>query len=158
MNLKFFERLRKHKHSSAYRAVGLVLAIRAKPDDPVCWPSITSLCKDASVCRLTVVRAINLFEAEGLLTVERRDGKFNRYHLNPATTETGQTPRTSKPQRRHPPLHRDGSSDSDPATTETGTSKPQRRDPATTETRKNTLKAPKQEKADADVSGSEVPY
>jgi DNA-binding transcriptional MocR family regulator len=158
MNLEFFKRLRKHKHSSAYRAVGLVLAIRAKPDDPVCWPSITSLCKDASVCRLTVVRAINHFEAEGLLTIEKRDGKVHRYHLNPATTETGQAPRTSKPQRRHPPLHRDGSSDSDPATTETGTSKPQRRHPATTETRIDTLRLPKQKEPDADVPDSEVPY
>ena len=159
MNWQFFETLCKHKHSSAMRAVGLVLAIRAKENDPVCWPSITSLCRDASVCRLTVVRAINRFESEGLLTIQKNKGMVHRYHLNPATTETGRTSSTSKPQRRDPPLTRDGFPKSDPATTETGTRTPQRRDPATTETRKNTTtaKPPEQEKT-VSTPASEVPY
>lgn len=154
MNWKFFDRLCEHKHSSAYRAVGLVLAIRAKDDDPVCWPSITSLCRDASVCRLTVVRAINLFESEGLLKVERKNGKVNRYRL----TSKPQRRVTRNPQRRNQCVTETGH----PSTTETGhapsASKPQRRDPSTTETRKNTVNAPKQEKADAGVTDSEVPY
>ena len=146
MNWQFFEQLCEHKHSSAYRAVGLVLAIRAKDDDPVCWPSITSLCKDASVCRQTAIRAINQFEGEGLLKVERKGGRVNRYRLTSLpsrrdqfTTETGQDSGTSLPSRRDTSLRG-------------------RRDQSTQQTRKNTLKAPKQEKTDADVTGSEVPY
>jgi len=124
MNWQWFEVLRQHKHPHAHRVVGLALAIRAKHDDPVCYPSITTLCKDASVCRLTVVRAIERFEADGLIEVERAKGKVNHYRL------------TSTPQRRVPVHTRDGY----PSTTETGqktaTRLPSKRDPSTTETRK----------------------
>ena len=154
MNWQFFEHLRKHKHSSAFRSVGLALAIRAKDDDPVCWPSITSLCKDASVCRLTVVRAIKHFESEGLLKIERKEGKVNRYRL----TSKPQRRVTRSPQRRHQYVTETGH----PSTTETGqspaTSTPQRRHPSTTETRKNTLKPPEQEKQVQGDDDSEVPY
>jgi len=155
MNRGFFNALTEHRHSSAYRAVGLALAIRAKEDDPVCWPSVTTLCRDASVCRLTVARAIKLFESEGLLRVERRPGKVNRYKL------------TSKPQRRvtRPSQRRDQfiPETGHPATTETGQSSgsltPQRRDPATTETRKVTNTACLgQKKEVASVPDSEVPW
>lgn len=88
MNWLWFETLCKQKHSAATRAVGLVLAIRAKKNEPVCWPSITSLCRDASVCRRTVVRAINRFESDGLLSIEKRDGMVHRYHLTHALAET----------------------------------------------------------------------
>ena len=146
MNWQFFELLRDHKHTSAFRAVGMALAIRAKDDEPVCWPSITTLCKDASVCRLTVIRAVNHFESEGLLKIEKWDGRVNRYHL----TSKLQRRVTSKPQRR------------DQSITETGqiprTSKPQRRDQLTTETRKVSINcAPKQEHK-VRLNESEVPY
>ena len=137
MNWNWFEALRQHKHPHAYRAVGLALAIRAKHNDPVCYPSITTLCKDAAVCRLTVVRAIDRLHNDGLIEVERSPGKVNRYRL------------TSTPQRRVPVHDRDGY----PSTTETGkesaTRLPGKRDQYTTETRKgkNGNSLPKQEEA-----------
>ena len=154
MNWGFFEQLAQHKHSSAIRAVGLALAIRAKDDDPVCWPSITTLCKDASVCRLTVIRAINLFESEGLLKVDRKDGRVNRYRL----TSKPQRRVTSKRQRRDQCVTETGYQ----ATTETGqvprTSKPQRRDQATTETRKVTVNCSPKQEDKVRLDDSEVPY
>ena len=154
MNWQFFERLRDRKHSSAFRAVGLALAIRAKDDEPVCWPSITTLCKDAAVCRLTVIRAVNRFESEGLLTVDRKDGKVNRYRL----TSKPQRRVTSKPQRRDQCVTETGYQ----STTKTGqaprTSKPQRRDQLTTETRKVTINCRPEQEDKVRLNDSEVPY
>ena len=154
MNWGFFENLVEHKHSSAFRSVGLALAIRAKENDAVCWPSITTLCKDASVCRLTVVRAINHFESEGLLKVKRREGRTNLYRL----TSKPQRRVTSKSQGRTPPFTETGH----PATTETGqkslTSKPQRRDPSTTETRKVTVNCAPEQEERVRLNDAEVPY
>lgn len=111
MNWGFFEALRRHKHSSGHRAVGLALAIRAKAEDPVCNPSITTLCKDASVCRLTVVRAVERFEQQGLIKVERRFGAANKYRLTSSSTRLVQDPHQSTGETGSNP---------DPSTGETG--------------------------------------
>ena len=155
MNTPWFQQLREYTHSGAYRSVGLALAIRATEDRPTCWPSITTLCKDASVCRLTVVRATSLFQSQGLLRIEKRTGRANVYCL----ILKKQPWDGSTPQRRDQCVTETG----DPATPETGqaprTSTPQRQDPATPETRKeSSLKAPKQEEAGGEPDHSEVPY
>lgn len=146
MNWQWFERLREHHHPHGYRGVGLALAIRAKADKPTCYPSITTLSKDAAVCRQTVVRAVELFEAQGLLKVKRKAGKANRYTLL-----------TSLPGRRVPVHHRDGLpvygvDGSDTPNPSTGQTAPV----YGVDTKRNTT-APKQEEAGR-LDNSEVPY
>ena len=155
MNWHWFEQLRKHKHSGAYRAVGLALAIRAKNDKPVCFPKISTLCQDASVCRQTVTRATDLFEALGLLEIKRGDGTVNIYRL----IFNGQKRPMRKPRRRKQAVTETG----EQAVTETGvepnTKLLQRQHPSTPETVKgSSLKAPKQEEAGGEPDHSEVPY
>ena len=155
MNTAWFQQLREYKHSGAYRSVGLALAIRAKEDRPTCWPSITTLCRDASVCRLTVVRATSLFQIQGLLQIEKRKGRANVYCL----IVKKRLGICSRPQRQDQCITETGH----PATPETGsqpnTRLPQRQDPATPETRKeSSLKAPKQEGVVGAPNQSEVPY
>jgi len=155
MNWHWFEQLRKHKHSGAYRAVGLALAIRAKKDDPVCFPSIETLCKDASVCRQTVTRATDLFEASGLLEVKRGDGNGNHYRL----IFNGRKRPMRKPRRRKQAVTETG----EQAATETGwkpkSQLPSRQHPSTPQTLKgSSLRAPKQGEAGGHPDDSEVPY
>ena len=147
MNWPWFERLREFKHPHGYRGVGLALAIRAKNDKPTCYPSITTLSKDASVCRQTVVRAVELFESQGLLKVQRKGGKVNRYTLL-----------TSLPGRRAPVHHRDGlpvygvdgSDIPNPSTPQTG--------PVYgVDTKRNSNCAPEQEERGR-LNDAEVPY
>lgn len=146
MNWQFFELLRQHRHSGAYRSVGLALAIRAKKDEPICWPSITTLCRDASVCRLTVTRAVKHFESQGLLTIEKRVGQVNRYHL------------CSRPPAAYQSVTETGYR----ATSETGwpprASRPLRRDPTTTETRNKTNNCTPEQGGHAGLDKTDIPY
>jgi len=73
-----------------------VLAIRAKRDDPTCNPSIRTICRDAAVGHDTACNAIRKFEANELLSVERRRGRANIYHLTIPASGTPSVPDTRK--------------------------------------------------------------
>ena len=93
MNWPWFNALcRSRKTRPGIRSVGLVLAIRAKRDDPTCNPSVRSLSRDAAVGHTTVVDAIRYFENAGLLTVERQRGKSNLYRLTVPDSGTPSVP------------------------------------------------------------------
>lgn len=95
MNWPWFEALSNGPRTSpGIRAVGLVLAIRAKRNELKCWPSIRSICKDASVGKTTACDAIRQIEKAGLLTVERRRGRANIYHLTVPASGTPTVPET----------------------------------------------------------------
>ena len=46
-----------------------------------CYPSITTLAKMAGTSRRKVVKAIKDLESAGLITIERKLGQVNFYHL-----------------------------------------------------------------------------
>ena len=97
MNWRWFETLANSSRTSAgVRGVGLVLAIRAKRDDPTCHPSIRTICRDACVGTETACRAVQHLEQMGLLTIERRRGRSNIYHLTVSTIETPTVSHTKK--------------------------------------------------------------
>lgn len=83
MNWQFFERLAEAPRSTpTVHAVGLLLAIRAKRDDPTCNPSIRSICKYAGVGMTGAVQAVRRLEDLGLIRREKRRGRSTIYHLN----------------------------------------------------------------------------
>lgn len=96
MNWQWFEALEKSPRTSpGIRAVGLVLAIRAKRSDPTCNPSIRSISKSASVGHTTACKAIKYFEELGMLRVEPGRGiKANIYHLTVPASGTLSVPET----------------------------------------------------------------
>lgn len=101
MNWQWFEALGNSERTSpGFRAVGLVLAVRAKRDDAKCNPSIRNICKYASVGHTTACRAIRHFEKLGMLRVERGRGKANTYHLSVPVSGTPSVPDTGTPSER----------------------------------------------------------
>ena len=95
MNWQWLEALGSSSRTApGIRAVGLILAIRARRDDPTCNPSIRNICRYASVGHTTACAAIRYFEDRGLLTVERRRGRSNIYHLTVPVSGTPSVPRT----------------------------------------------------------------
>lgn len=97
MNWQWFEALgRSPKTRPGVRAVGLILAIRAKHDNPVCNPSIRTICKDAAVGHTTACAAIRHFEKIGMLEVERERGKGSVYRLTVPDSGTPTVPELSK--------------------------------------------------------------
>ena len=92
MNWQFFERLANQRTRATTRCVGLVLAIRAKRDDPKCDPSIKGICKYAAVGTATATKAIHELESLGLIRVARSFGKRSIYHL---TVSDGEMPTVS---------------------------------------------------------------
>jgi hypothetical protein len=72
---------------SPYKAVLLGIAWKFNDDEGCAWPSYAYLARFGCVGRTTVYRAIDRYEACGVLTVERRSGpkKVNKYvlHLPP---------------------------------------------------------------------------
>lgn len=96
MNWAFFERLAESPRTTpTVRAVGLVLAIRAKRDDPTCNPSIRNLCKYAGVGMTGAVQAVRKLEEQGLVRTEKRRGRSTVYHLN--TVRESVTPTVREP-------------------------------------------------------------
>jgi len=96
MNWQFFERLAESPRTTpTIHAVGLVLAIRAKRDDPKCNPSIRNLCKYAGVGMTGAVQAVRKLEELGLIRREKRRGRSTVYHLN--TVRESVTPTVREP-------------------------------------------------------------
>ena len=98
MNWQWLETLAEAPRTSpGTRAVGLVLAIRAKRDDPTCNPSIRNICKYASVGKTTACKAVDYLQNQGLLTVEKRRGRANIYRLTVPVSGTPSVPDTGTP-------------------------------------------------------------
>lgn len=57
-------------------------------DQGVCWPSVPTLAKKCGLTRQGVMAQIGKLEEAKLLTVERTNGRGNRYVLNPSTRLT----------------------------------------------------------------------
>lgn len=98
MNWQWLETLaRTPRTSPGIRAVGLVLAIRAKRDDPTCNPSIRNICKYASVGKTTACKAVDYLQNQGLVSVEKRRGTANLYRLTVPVSGTPSVPDTGTP-------------------------------------------------------------
>ncbi len=62
-----------------------------------CWPGIRSIFEDAGVTTETVIAALKLLEAEGLLEVDRRgNGRSNRYRLIAESAQEIRAPKKSE--------------------------------------------------------------
>lgn len=66
------------------KLVALSLADQAN-DEGVCWPSARSLSERCGLVERSIYGALDALEAAGFMTIERRSGKPNIYHLTPAT-------------------------------------------------------------------------
>lgn len=53
-----------------------------------CFPSIDTLAKDSCAGRRTVIRAIKELEVAGLISIQKQEGKANRYDLHTSATVT----------------------------------------------------------------------
>jgi len=96
MNWQFFERLAEAPRTTpTVHAVGLLLAIRAKRDDPTCNPSIRNICKYAGVGMTGAVQAVRKLEELGLVRREKRKGQSTIYHLH--TVRESVTPTVREP-------------------------------------------------------------
>jgi|GEM_PF-2079065 len=80
--------------STAACKVYCALLLRADFDKHDCWPSITTIAKDAGIGRSSVYKNIKELEGLGLITKETHRGKTNRYMLNmpSATCPESDTP------------------------------------------------------------------
>ena len=65
-------------------------------DKAVCYPSISTLAKDAGTNRDTAANGIRRLERAGLLTVHRVRGRVNQYTTHLSEIPTGQTPADHK--------------------------------------------------------------
>ena len=100
MNWQWLEVLAETPRTSpGIRAVGLVLAIRAKRDNPTCNPSIRNICKYASVGKTTACRAVDYLQSQGLVTIEKRRGQSNIYRLTVPVSGTPTVPDTGTPSK-----------------------------------------------------------
>jgi DNA-binding MarR family transcriptional regulator len=72
--------IKRHMGSSTL-LVYLWLCFHARSDYQTCFPSITTLAKEAGLSRIKITKAIKGLEGIGLITVERELGQVNRYHL-----------------------------------------------------------------------------
>lgn len=98
MNWQWLETLAEAPRTSpGIRAVGLVLAIRAKRDNPTCNPSIRNICKYASVGKTTACKAVDYLQNQGLVSVEKRRGTANIYRLTVPVSGTPTVPDTGTP-------------------------------------------------------------
>jgi hypothetical protein len=51
--------------------------------DGACWPSLPTLALETGLCRRVVGPAVERLRQRGLLTVENRPGRVNRYYMDP---------------------------------------------------------------------------
>ena len=96
----------------ANRFAVLFRLCEAANDDRWCWPGFDTLAKRTQLSRRTVITELQTLETDGLLVIERKPGKPNRYHLSverrligiagkgctPCTGAAGAPVQTSAPQ------------------------------------------------------------
>lgn len=115
--------------TSTAKAVLISLADNAN-DHGVCWPSIPTIMLRTCLGKTAVIEAIQQLEQSGLLSIERTQGRGNRYQLTPAAD-------LFQPVRHaHPSATRTGSPAAlDPSATRTGPVRhadPNRKEPSGT--------------------------
>lgn len=72
--------------SGVAKSILVGLADQANADG-LCWPSITYICERAEWDEKTVRRCIASLEAQGHISVVRRNGRGNLYHIHPKAPE-----------------------------------------------------------------------
>ena len=71
----------KQKMGSSTLLVYLWLCFHAHSVHQNCYPSITTLAKEAGLSRVKIAKAIKNLEAAGFVAIERKLGQVNVYHL-----------------------------------------------------------------------------
>lgn len=78
----------------------VLLALANRADDRGdCWPSMSTIAKDAGVCRATVIRMVGKIERKGLVSLVRRTtshGKSSHIYTLSKAMKKNQTPCSSQ--------------------------------------------------------------